>query len=671
MKINRLQLENIGAFWGRGYNFDLRTPGKSKNVVLFGGKNGSGKTTILEAIRLALYGTFAFGLKNESPAYFEKIEARLNTHALKSNLRHYSINIDVEIVEDWKKYEYTISRAWSRTKTSLKEDLKLYRDGFIIDDESEIDLFFSRLREETPPQLLEFCLFDGEKISQVVSKETLSDYLQQTAKVMFNLDLFESLESDLNSYLKQDDIMGTLSDEEKKLLDLENERNNIESQYEQHLREINEIEIKIEDTNAQLEDHNRLFNVHGGLVKERRDTLINEINTIENQRYLKMEKNREMVQSLLPFVLVKDLVAATLEQMQRESKNEVKNNVMSIVKSSDMQAVLRANMGLNDVSVDTSNKILMGLLNLISNEDDRVIHNASSLQRAEIEAFFNQLASFNPDEMLNDFKVNSELLKKVQKLKKQIDKNDSSSELKELIENIRDTENEVKMLAMKKKQLQEVVILVQAQLEDKSKAYETQKEKVIDTKKAGNIFEITTRVLDVSRSFRTKQIRKKLQQVEQQAAHMLQMIFRKELFVTRVKIHPETFQLRIFNNAQDEINIESLSAGEKQILLLSTVWAMAMCSNRRLPFVFDTLLGRLDQTHKKSIIEAFIPRCGEQVIILSTDSEINEENFSLIEPILAKTYTIDYDTERSTVKWNTDYFHMSMKQEELSHELQT
>lgn len=667
MKFNRLQLVNVGAFWGR-YDFDLQTAEKSKNVVLFGGKNGSGKTTILEAIRLALYGTFAFGLKNESPAYFEKIDARLNTQAKKMNERFFQIILDVEIVEDWKKNRYTINRSWTRNKNNLKEGVTIQRNGMLM-TEQDVELFFSKLKEETPPQLLEFCLFDGEKISQVVSKETLSDYLQQTAKVMFNLDLFESLEIDLNSYLKQDDIMGTLSTEEKILMELESERDEVNNNYEKLLGELNVIDIQIEDTVSNLLEQKRLFDVHGGLVKERRDSLINEISIIENQRFLTMEKNREFIQGLFPFVLAKDLISSTVEQMKSESKNEVKNNVKAMISTTEIMSLFNNNLDNITISEEKSKQILEGFLNLISQDTELKVHNASSQQRAEIETFHQLINSFDPEVMLNDFKKNAELLKKVQQLKKQIDKNDSSSDLKDLIESVHNLENEVKLFEHKKVQLQELVIQIQGQLDEKNKAYEQQRIKVIDTKKAGNIFEITTRVLDISRSFRTKQIRKKLQQVEQQAANMLQAIFRKELFVTRVKIHPETFQLRIFDATQEEITIENLSAGEKQILLLSTVWAMAMCSNRRLPFVFDTLLGRLDQTHKKSIIEYFIPRCGEQVIILSTDSEINEENFSLIEPILAKTYTIDYDTEKSTVKWSDNYFNMSIRQE-AGHEFQ-
>lgn len=667
MKFNRLQLVNIGQFWGR-YDFNIQTMGKEKNVVLIGGKNGSGKTTILEAIRLALYGTFSFGLKNESPAYFEKIDARLNTQAKKTNDRFFQIILEVEIVEDWKKNDYVINRSWTRHKNSLKEGISLKRNGTPMKDQ-EVELFFSRLREETPPQLLEFCLFDGEKISQVVSKETLSEYLQQTAKVMFNLDLFENLEADLFNYLKQDDIMGTLSIEEKYLLDLENESNEVLKKYEQSLDELNVLETKIENATSHLTEQKRQFNVHGGLVKERRDELINEINMIENQRFLKMEKNKEFIQSLFPFVIVKDLVAATVSQMKTESKNEVKNNVAALINTNDLANLFNTHVDGFTLNEEKSDLILKGLFELISSENEMTIHNASSQQRAEIEAFNQQITLFNPEELLRDFKQNTELLKQVQKLKKRIDKNDSSSDLKELIDNIRDIEDEIKIAELKKRQLQEIVELAHAQMDEKNKAYDLQKEKIINTKKAGNIFEISTRVLDVSRAFRTRQIRKKLQQVEQQTAFMLQAIFRKELFIKRVKIHPETFQLKIYDAAQEEISIENISAGEKQILLLATVWAMAMCSNRRLPFVFDTLLGRLDQTHKKSIIEFFIPRCGEQVIILATDSEINEENFSLIEPILAKTYTIDYDAERSTVKWTDQYFNMSIKQEELKHEL--
>lgn len=117
---------------------------------------------------------------------------------------------------------------------------------------------------------------------------------------MFNLDLFESLETDLNSYLKQDGIMGTLSVEEKNLMNSERERDAAIQRYEQVLNEYNSIDLKIENTIAHLNEQKRQFDVHGGLVKERRDSFILEINSIENQRFLTMEKNRNSFKVYFP-----------------------------------------------------------------------------------------------------------------------------------------------------------------------------------------------------------------------------------------------------------------------------------------------------------------------------------------------------------------------------------
>ncbi len=63
MQFNRVVIENIGNFFGR-YEFDLRPKqdkGNPQPVVLFGGLNGAGKTTIFESIKLCLYGSEALG----------------------------------------------------------------------------------------------------------------------------------------------------------------------------------------------------------------------------------------------------------------------------------------------------------------------------------------------------------------------------------------------------------------------------------------------------------------------------------------------------------------------------------------------------------------------------------------------------------------------------------
>src|SRR4051812_10786969 len=80
MLIRRLVLENFGLFAGR-HEFDLVPRvkyGKTRPIILFGGKNGAGKTTILEAIRLVLYGRLVLGSRVRAVDYDKFLRDRVH-----------------------------------------------------------------------------------------------------------------------------------------------------------------------------------------------------------------------------------------------------------------------------------------------------------------------------------------------------------------------------------------------------------------------------------------------------------------------------------------------------------------------------------------------------------------------------------------------------------------
>ena len=101
---------------------------------------------------------------------------------------------------------------------------------------------------------------------------------------------------------------------------------------------------------------------------------------------------------------------------------------------------------------------------------------------------------------------------------------------------------------------------------------------------------------------------------------------------------------------------KELSAGEKQMYAISILWALADVSGRPLPIVIDTPLGRLDADHRSHLIEQYFPHASHQVIILSTDTEIDEEYFSELQPAMSHAIRLDYNHEEVRTEVGDGYF---------------
>ena len=97
MLFTKLKLVNFGLF--RGYHeFDLQPRikyGKTRPIILFGGKNGSGKTTILEAVRLCLYGPLSLGLRTKRSDYETFLRDKIHRSS-KDSLDKKSASVGLE-----------------------------------------------------------------------------------------------------------------------------------------------------------------------------------------------------------------------------------------------------------------------------------------------------------------------------------------------------------------------------------------------------------------------------------------------------------------------------------------------------------------------------------------------------------------------------------------------
>lgn len=126
--------------------------------------------------------------------------------------------------------------------------------------------------------------------------------------------------------------------------------------------------------------------------------------------------------------------------------------------------------------------------------------------------------------------------------------------------------------------------------------------------------------------------------------------------LAEIQVFLESYDARKKLDLYKRIDISRLSKGERQIFILSLYWAIIELSGQDIPFVIDTPYARIDANHRKEISQKFFPNISKQVIILSTDEEINEEYYALLKPYISKEYLLLNDESQNKTSVEKRYF---------------
>jgi DNA sulfur modification protein DndD len=118
----------------------------------------------------------------------------------------------------------------------------------------------------------------------------------------------------------------------------------------------------------------------------------------------------------------------------------------------------------------------------------------------------------------------------------------------------------------------------------------------------------------------------------------------------------------------NKVNKKLISSGEKQIYALAMLEALGKTSGKDLPFIIDTPLGRLDSNHRSKLVNNFFPVIGDQVIILSTDTEVDEKFYKDLDPFVKASYEIKYKDGNNSSTVTEGYF-WKQKSKESENEL--
>lgn len=145
-------------------------------------------------------------------------------------------------------------------------------------------------------------------------------------------------------------------------------------------------------------------------------------------------------------------------------------------------------------------------------------------------------------------------------------------------------------------------------------------------------------------------------EVAQTMTECYKLLANKKTLIERIEMNPETLDMIYINKNNEEVQKTSLSAGEKQLMVIALLWALAICSKKKLPVIIDTPLSRLDSVHREALIKTYFPKASEQTIILSTDSEIDLNYYMMMKDNIDDEFTLVYDDVSKSTSIKKGYF---------------
>ncbi len=663
MLLLELTLHNYGVFKGHQV-FNLRP--ERGNIILFGGKNGTGKTTLLESIRVCLYGQMGLGYRTRKSEYDKHIATRFHRARYGEKTKAAGVSLQFEYAQFGKKYSYRISRSWVLENGKIQEIFKIVGDDGKLEELPE-ENWPDFVQDLIPIGLAELFFFDGEKIQDLATDQDGDHTLADAMKQMLNLNLVEQLQADLGIYSRQR-LKEMATKAELKSLD---QGRALLAKKDVELSELREKRAQLENsirlTNGRMEKAERDINRESGGYHKSREALKNELKQKSVGREVINQEIREMAAGLLPFTLVPELCAELVTQMEEEHRCQqwqagaqiLEPGVQKINDALANKAFWESTAA--DKQTQETVKAKLGSLmdNLCQMPDSlrntALIHNQSEAKRLQLL----QWISLTDNEYDIALKKRTELEalvsqeRKVSLKLKQVPKN---NELEGLV---KDLMTESKHLGELQSVANQKDIKIRSE-EFKRKELKGQLDRVYESMREGqaekrrlNLIDKVQGVLDV---YLKRLTSAKIHDLADLIVARFGDIGRKPDLLHRVEIDPDSFQVQLFGSENTPLPKDQLSAGEKQMFSISILWALRQLSGRPLPVVIDTPLGRLDSEHRQHLIEKYFPHTSHQVILFSTDTEINEEYFEQLAPELSDAYHLIYDSDSGSTRVEKGYF---------------
>lgn len=645
MIIKKLVLHNFGVYASDNvFEFNKRKP-----VVLIGGMNGRGKTSFLEAILLALYGANSFAVSESSyKSYGQYLRAHVN---IADGTCESYVQLEFDMNSDEDMNTYSVKRSWTSKAKRMTDTVFVMKNG-------NEDAFLSKnwamfIESVLPSGLANFFFFDGEKIAELASGET-NEAMKSAIKSLLGINVIDGLCSDLQRILNRLDSEHVQNYDAVRVEELRAIKDEKKAVYDDISEQIYNIESEIAKLNKKLDNKRAEFHAKGGDIASEAQGLYSERATLNGRLSQINEELVELAGSELPLELVRPLLNNILAQSKREQED--KNTRLAVDKIGEFIRIYNKSEKKSKVLDDFAQFVKA----TVTNEPEVSVYNLSDMAYHQCSALFDYQLENVAKRYLSDKDSLVAAKKRVDEIDNYLSVDIDEKSVQRIYKTIcqlttQITELEVKLESLEKSKTVANGELIRATTEFNRCVtnYLAVIERDDDVQR---MYKYALYAQQVAKQYELALQREKIQELAQTMTERYKTLLDKKNLIDRIDMDAETLDYYCLDKNGNVIPKSSLSAGEKQLMVISMLWALAICSKKNLPVIIDTPLARLDSIHRKALITKYFPKASQQTIILSTDSEIDSTYYHIIKKYVSNEFTLRYDEETKSSSIEEGYF---------------
>lgn len=667
MIFKTITLNNLFSYYGE-IIFKLNDPEEGKNIILIAGRNGHGKTSFINSIKLLFSGP-SEELRSNIPGSGKKIITKnyllgfqdlwagvFNRKARKEGQQKFYIKIEWE--EEAGRVESI--REWVMIgEHECREQLKIQSD--FMKSAIEGDLAQEFLDERLPQDYIPFFYFDSEQIHKMI--DISQNNLQKHMERLLNISQIETAREYIGKAESDWRKAAMVEREKAKLQEKQNELNNNKTSIAEKNEKKSYLEDKISDLEDEIEQVSHRLdrlreNSQIGDEKKLKEELVDIKKEIEDLTLRIADILTDDTPLLFNTEIIKKLIGIvkTILESDMGTQSDLINSFIKTLPANLFDSPPFPDPSLSEYQTDFYKKRLIQLLEAYKPMHDRqrslfFIEKRRAGQISDI---------ITPYLSMEDRKhALTESLKKVTDYKKRVVEiklrlEDIPGLSQQEREDFEDTKRELAQKSEEKGEKEREII----EIGEKIKSFENeikklerdikhQEKQVRISGSAKNKVDLSHDLKVFFKLYKEELKKKRRQEIEIKLNEFSQKLITSHKQIEKIQVYDD-FSLHPVDKSGDSIGINSLASGIRQLIATALLWSLKDVSRKTVPLVIDTPLGRIDKEHQENLLKYYYPSVGRQVIMLPTDSEIDINKYNLLKPHICQEFQLRNSDGEST-----------------------